>query len=101
MAANKPEIPSLAGLVDKVKSGEAFNEIKKVVLESQVWTSSFRHGYADTPRNRVLQIASNVWLSVPADATVIFNTPFQDRWAAAAALLGVDISQLSIYSGHA
>ena len=49
MAAKKPEIPSIADLVAKVKSGEIFDEIKKVIVESQIWTSSFRHGYADTP----------------------------------------------------
>ena len=48
--------------MDKVKSGKIFSEIAKEITESQIWTSSFRHGYADTPRNRVLQIASNVWL---------------------------------------
>ena len=48
--------------MNKLKSGEIFKEIIKKVTESQIWTSSFRHGYADTPRNRVLQIASNVWL---------------------------------------
>ena len=47
------------------------------------------------------ELAGNAWLSAPADPTIIFDTPFQDRWAAAAALLGVDISQLSTYSGHA
>ena len=47
------------------------------------------------------EIASNAWLSAPADAAVVFDTPFQDRWASAAALLGIDISMLSIYSGHA
>ena len=62
MAANKPKIPSLADIMDKVKSGEIFDEIKKSITDSQIWTSTFRHGYADTPRNRVLQIVSNVWL---------------------------------------
>ena len=62
MATKKPEIPSLATFVEKIKSGELFKEIQSQVLSSQIWTSSFRHGYADTPRNRVLQIASNVWL---------------------------------------
>ena len=47
------------------------------------------------------ELAANVWLSTPADTAIIFNTPFQKRWAAAAALLGVDISQLSSYAGHA
>ena len=62
LATKKPEIPSLATFVEKIKSGEFFKEIQNQVLSSQIWTSSFRHGYADTPRNRVLQIASNVWL---------------------------------------
>ena len=35
--------------------------ILKLITESQVWTSTFRHGYADTPRNRALQISANVW----------------------------------------
>lgn len=35
-----------------------FNRIK----ETQLWKSIFRHGYEDTPRNRVLQILSNVFL---------------------------------------
>jgi quinol-cytochrome oxidoreductase complex cytochrome b subunit len=38
------------------------NEVKKQVFESQVWRSIFRHSYQDNPRNRVLQVASNVWL---------------------------------------
>jgi quinol-cytochrome oxidoreductase complex cytochrome b subunit len=37
-------------------------ELKKNILESQVWRSMFRHDYADTPRNRTLQIMSNVWM---------------------------------------
>ena len=37
-------------------------ELKKKVVESQLWRSMFRHDYLDTPRNRVLQIMANVWL---------------------------------------
>ena len=47
------------------------------------------------------EIAANAWLSAPADPVIVFDTPFHERWAAGAALLGVDISQLSSYSGHA
>ena len=32
------------------------------VKDSPVWKSMFRHGYADTPRNRILQVSSNVFL---------------------------------------
>lgn len=37
-------------------------DLKKLILGSQIWKSIFRHGYSDTPRNRVLQIKSNVFL---------------------------------------
>ncbi len=38
------------------------SEILKYVKESDVYKSMFRHGYIDTPVNRVLAITSNVWL---------------------------------------
>lgn len=47
------------------------------------------------------ELVANAWLSVPADPQIIFDTPFEQRWSAAAALLGVDIKQLSTYAGHA
>ncbi|MGE4657689.1 MAG: YqgE/AlgH family protein [Gammaproteobacteria bacterium] len=48
-----------------------------------------------------LELSANTWLIVPADPSIVFETPFKLRWAAAAGLLGVDISQLSSYAGHA
>ena len=47
------------------------------------------------------EMAANAWLSVPADPEIVFETPFQERWAAAAATLGINISQLSTYAGNA
>ncbi|HEX5418962.1 MAG TPA: YqgE/AlgH family protein [Gammaproteobacteria bacterium] len=47
------------------------------------------------------EMAANAWLSVPADDSVLFETPYEQRWAAAAGLLGVDIHQLASYAGHA
>ncbi len=59
-------------------------------------------GYAGwDPGQLEAELATNAWLSVPADPTILFDTPFEKRWAAAAGLLGVDISQLSSYAGHA
>jgi quinol-cytochrome oxidoreductase complex cytochrome b subunit len=40
------------------QNGSFFDKVK----ESPVWKSVFRHGYADTPRNRILQVSSNVFL---------------------------------------
>ena len=39
-----------------------FDEVKRQIMESQVWQSIFRHGYEDTPRNRILMVSGNVWL---------------------------------------
>lgn len=41
---------------------DKLKEIQQSVVTSDVWKSIFRHGYADTPRNRILMIASNVFL---------------------------------------
>ena len=39
-----------------------WEQLKRDVTESQVWQSIFRHGYEDTPRNRILMVSGNVWL---------------------------------------
>ena len=47
------------------------------------------------------EIAQNAWLTVPANADVIFATPPEDRYAAALKLLGIDPAMLSSVAGHA
>jgi len=47
------------------------------------------------------ELASNAWLSGPANTSIVFNTPYEQRWQAAAALLGVDLNLLSGDAGHA
>ena len=47
------------------------------------------------------EIQENAWLSVEADCEIIFRTPPKERWQAAAAKIGVDISQLAPGAGHA
>lgn len=47
------------------------------------------------------EIAANAWLSAPADPAVIFATDVEERWAAAAGLLGIDIRNVTSYMGHA
>ena len=59
-------------------------------------------GYAGWESGQLeTELAANAWLSVPAEPAILFETPFERRWEAAAALLGVNISQLSSYAGHA
>lgn len=59
-------------------------------------------GYAGWSAGQLEQeIADNAWLSGEAAIDILFNTPAEQRWAGAAALLGVDISRLSGEVGHA
>ena len=46
-------------------------------------------------------MAQNAWLSVKADPDIMFSTPYEQRWQAAANLLGIDLNLLSDQIGHA
>ena len=47
------------------------------------------------------ELSANAWLSGPADLDIIFHLPAEQRWHAAARLLGVDLDTLSGEAGHA
>jgi putative transcriptional regulator len=47
------------------------------------------------------EMAANAWLAGPADPAIMFLTPVEQRWRAAAALLGVEFSLLAADPGHA
>jgi putative transcriptional regulator len=47
------------------------------------------------------ELAQNAWLTVPADAQIIFSLPPDERLTAAMQLLGVDFTNLSDVAGHA
>lgn len=59
-------------------------------------------GYAGWSAGQLEQeIASNAWLTTPADSEIIFKTPVELRAKAAAAKLGVDLSLIAPGAGHA
>lgn len=47
------------------------------------------------------EIAKNYWLVTPATPEILFKTPSTERWSEAAALLGVDMLNISGETGHA
>lgn len=47
------------------------------------------------------EMAENAWLSGPADPRILFDLPLEERWHAAAALIGIDLNLLSTEVGHA
>lgn len=58
-------------------------------------------GYAGWGAGQLEQeLVDNVWLSVPADHQIIFQTPPEQRWRAAAACMGIDLTLLSTEAGH-
>ncbi len=59
-------------------------------------------GYAGWSKGQLEQeLADNAWLSVPADAHILFDLPAEQRLPAAMALLGIDFATLSEEAGHA
>ena len=47
------------------------------------------------------ELVDNAWLSSPADFRILFDTPHDQCWSAAAALLGINLALLSSDAGHA
>jgi putative transcriptional regulator len=47
------------------------------------------------------ELGENSWLTIPADAEIIFNTACAQRASAAALSIGLDLSMLSHQAGHA
>lgn len=59
-------------------------------------------GYAGWTAGQLeAELVQNSWLTVPADQAILFHTPLEERWHAAARGLGVDLSRLADYAGHA
>lgn len=47
------------------------------------------------------ELTENSWLTVPADADLLFATPLEARWQTAAGRIGVDMTRMADYAGHA
>ena len=59
-------------------------------------------GYAGWDAGQLEQeIMANAWLTTEGCSRIVFETPLEDRWSAAAGLVGFDPRQLSGYAGHA
>ena len=47
------------------------------------------------------ELQDDAWLTVPAAPQIVFDTDLEQRWTAAARLIGIDLNLLTSYSGHA
>jgi putative transcriptional regulator len=58
-------------------------------------------GYAGWGEGQLEQeILANAWLNTPYSKHVLFDTPINMRWQAAAGQIGIDINQLTTPAGH-
>jgi len=58
-------------------------------------------GYAGWGEGQLEQeILANAWLNTPFSKHVLFDTPINMRWAAAAEQIGININQLTTPAGH-
>jgi len=59
-------------------------------------------GYAGWSSGQLEQeMSENAWLSVPDSLDLLFETPLDQRWLAAARQIGVDLRLMTDYAGHA
>ena len=59
-------------------------------------------GYSGwSPGQLEQELRDNAWLTAPASEEVLFTTPLEERWEAAANIVGVNLIQLTSYAGHA
>ncbi|RTZ79790.1 MAG: YqgE/AlgH family protein [Gammaproteobacteria bacterium] len=59
-------------------------------------------GYAGWgPGQLEQELQQDSWLVAPASKEIIFHTPVEKRWEAAAALTGVDLNLITSTAGHA
>lgn len=47
------------------------------------------------------ELGENSWLTAPADNELLFALPLEQRWHAAGGRIGIDITRVTDYSGHA
>ena len=76
--------------------------LSAIALDQGPKKSLIALGYATWEKGQLeREMAENSWLYGPANSDIIFHMAIENRWRAAAALMGVDIERLSGDIGHA
>ncbi|NOY66830.1 MAG: YqgE/AlgH family protein [Gammaproteobacteria bacterium] len=59
-------------------------------------------GYAGWGAGQLeMELADNAWLNGPANTSIMFDTPTEERWSEAAKAMGIDLNLISGDTGHA
>ena len=78
-------------------------DILIAMLENRAPEKSFiAMGYAGWDAGQLEEeLMQNLWLTTPASPEILFDTPYAQRWRAAAKSIGVDFDKVSGDTGHA
>lgn len=59
-------------------------------------------GHAGWASNQLeMEVANNAWLTCEASTDILFSTPLEQRRQAVGDILGIDLMNLTVHSGHA
>jgi putative transcriptional regulator len=76
--------------------------LQAVAREGQPQDVMVTLGYSGWSAGQLEQeLAQNAWLTVPAEARILFDLPYEERLASAMEALGIDFTNLSENAGHA
>ncbi|MGP1609362.1 MAG: YqgE/AlgH family protein [Burkholderiales bacterium] len=76
--------------------------LQSVALEGKPQDVMVTLGYSGWSAGQLEQeLAQNAWLTVPAQARILFDMPYEERLASAMETLGIDFTHLAEDAGHA
>lgn len=87
---------------DNVALTATLDVLKDIAAKTGPRRNLLALGYAGWgPGQLDAEIEANGWLNVAADEDLVFDTDIDTKWERAMAKLGVDLTMLSVESGHA
>ena len=89
----------------KIEKGLSLTTAKEILVDITAGKGPakflFALGFAGwAPGQLEYELMIDSWLVAPVDKKIIFETPVNDRWKAAAALIGVDLSRVVCMQGR-
>jgi len=93
---------STIAITDKISITTSRDILQSIAVGEGPEKSLIALGYAGWAAGQLeSELKANAWLNGPADLHTLFDLPPDQRWNAAAKLLGVDLNLLSGEAGHA
>ncbi|MSP28008.1 MAG: YqgE/AlgH family protein [Methylococcales bacterium] len=87
---------------DSISLTTSRDVIEAIALDEGPESYLIALGYAGWSEGQLEQeMLANAWLNSPYGKQILFDTPVNLRWTAAADAIGININQLTIPAGHA